>query len=399
MKLVLVHNFYGSSAPSGENQVFRAEKNLLLERGHSVEELSRKSDEIRKHKSWGALRGALSTPWNPWMARNIRILATEFQPSVVHVHNTFPLISPSIFSSVGKRSAKVLTLHNYRLFCPAAIPLREGKVCTQCLDSQSVIPSLRHGCYRNSRIATLPLAANVALHRWLGTWTIHVDAFIALSEFQRELMINAGLPKHKVHVKPNFFPGNPTPVKWSARKGDFVFVGRLSEEKGLLTLIEAWRQWGETAPQLRVIGEGPLRNDLQKRAAGLNILFLGQLPVEQTQSEIASARMLVLPSQCFEGFPMVIREAFAFGTPAAVSNLGPLPSIVQCGKSGLVFESANVNSLLEKLRTAWKSPDLLEQLGQGARLSFEANYNEDTNYQKLMEIYDRALFENQQVII
>ena len=394
MKLILAHNFYGSSAPSGESQVFCAEKNLLLERGHAVRELSRHSDEIIQDRPWGTLRGALSTPWNPWMARDMRRLVNEFHPSVVHVHNTFPLISPSIFSSIGDRAAKVLTLHNYRLFCPAAIPLRGGKVCTQCLETKSVIPALRYGCYRNSRLATLPLAANVALHRWLGTWTTHVDAFIALSEFQRKLMVNAGLPPHKVHVKPNFFPGKPLPKSWKERKGAFVFVGRLSEEKGLRTLIESWELWGEAAPRLHLIGDGPLRDELQEQAAGLNVVFLGQLPAEQAQSEIAAAQMLVLPSECFEGFPMVIREAFAFGTPAAVSNLGPLPSIVQSGSNGVVFEAANATSLLETLRAAWAQPDLLEKLGQGARLAFEAHYNEDANYQTLMEIYEHAMAEN-----
>ena len=394
MRVLLAHNFYGSTAPSGENQVLEEEKLLLQRFGHKVGEFSRNSDEIRAHGVWGAVQGALATPWNPWMAQAIREAVTVFQPAVMHVHNTFPLISPAIFSAIGQRAARVLTLHNYRLFCPAAIPMREGKVCTECLDRRSVVPALAHGCYRGSRLATVPLAANVALHRWLGTWHNHVDAFITLSEFQRERMVQAGLPASKVHVKPNFFPGRPEVIPWDERTKHVVFVGRLSEEKGLRTLLKAWALWGEAAPQLRLVGDGPLRAELAVNAAGLNVDFLGQLPAVQAQAEIASAHLLVLPSECFEGFPMVIREAFAFGTPAAVSNLGPLPSIVQSGQNGLVFEPGNAASLLDVLRGAWAQPDLLEKLGRGARQAFEAHYNEDANHQTLLEIYEQAMVEN-----
>lgn len=394
MKVLLAHNFYGSSAPSGENLVFEAEKDLLQRRDHEVREFTRHSDEIRALGVLGSAQGALATPWNPWMAHAMRKAVADFQPAVVHAHNTFPLISPAIFPAIGKRAARVLTLHNYRLFCPAAIPMREGKVCTDCLDRRSVAPALQHGCYRGSRLATVPLSVNVALHRWLGTWNKHVDAFIALSDFQRERMMQAGLPASKVHVKPNFFPGTPVVTPWRERSKQVVFVGRLSAEKGLRTLIEAWHLWGERAPELRLVGDGPLRKELQAQASGMNITFLGQLPSSQAQAEIASAQLLVLPSECFEGFPMVVREAFALGTPAAVSNLGPLPSIVQSGINGAVFETTNANSLLETVRTAWMSPGLLEQLGLGARQTFEEQYNENTNYQAMMHIYAQAIAEN-----
>ena len=160
MKVLLVHNFYGSAAPSGENQVFEAEKALLQSRGHEGAEFARHSDEIRGQGVWGTVRGAAATPWNLRSAQAIRQAVARFLPDVVHVHNTFPLISPSIFHALaGKGVARVLTLHNYRLFCPAAIPMRAGKVCTDCLDQRSVLPAFQHGCYRDSRLATLPLAS------------------------------------------------------------------------------------------------------------------------------------------------------------------------------------------------------------------------------------------------
>ena len=181
MKVLLVHNFYGSGAPSGENQVFEAEENLLRVHGDSVSVFRRHSDEIRSLGILGAARGALATCWNPWMTVAIRQSVVALRPDVVHVHNTFPLISPGIFHAVGEQVARVLTLHNYRLFCAAAIPMREGNPCTECLDRRSAWPAVKFGCYRGSRIATLPLAASVAIHRVMATWTREVDAFIELS--------------------------------------------------------------------------------------------------------------------------------------------------------------------------------------------------------------------------
>lgn len=394
MRVLLIHNFYSSASPSGENQVFEAERALLLKHSHQVDVFTRHSDEIRAQGAMGVIKGALAAPWNPWSASAVVRAVEKSQPEVVHVHNTFPLISPAIFHAIGQRTARVLTLHNYRLFCPAAIPMRAGKVCTDCLDRRNVLPAVQHGCYRGSRLATLPLAANVTLHRLLGTWTNQVDAFIALSEFQRERMVEAGLPASRVHVKPNFYPSRPKMVPWPERSGYVVFVGRLSEEKGVHTLLRAWADWGAAAPELRIVGDGPLRERLESLAAGLPVRFLGQLPAAEAQAHIASANLLVLSSECFEGFPMVVREAFAFGTPAAVSNLGPLPSIVKHGESGVVFEVANPESLLNTVRAAWQSPDVLERLGQGARQAFEALYNEDANYQTLMHIYEQAIAES-----
>jgi glycosyltransferase involved in cell wall biosynthesis len=391
VKVLVSHNFYSSKTPSGENQVFEAERQLLLKNGHALETFTRHSDEIRAKGAAGVIQGALATPWNPWMAKAIRQKVEEFKPDIVHIHNTFPLLSPAIFPAIGKRAARVLTLHNYRLFCPAAIPMRDGKVCTECLDKRSPMPSMIHGCYRGSRAATLPLAFSVGLHRALGTWTKQVDAFICLSEFQRELMIEAGLPREKVHVKPNFYPGNPEVVVWSERKPYVVFAGRLTAEKGVVNLLRAWNAWGAAAPELRLVGDGQLRPELERMATGLPVRFLGQVGAEEAQAQIAGARLLVLSSECFEGFPMVVREAFAFGTPAAVSDLGPLPTIVEHGKSGIVFQPANPQSLLQEVRAAWETPGLLERLGQGARAEFASKYTEEANYATLMEIYRKAI--------
>jgi len=391
MRILLVHNYYGSAAPSGENQVFEAESKLLQQRGHEVIEFARHSDEIREQGVLGMLKGALATPWNPFGARSVRKTVESFCPDVVHAHNTFPIISPAIFHAIGHQAARVLTLHNYRLLCPAAIPMRDGKVCTDCLDKRSVWPSIRHGCYRSSRLASLPLAANVALHRVLGTWQNEVDAFIALTDFQRTVMVAAGLPEKRVYVKPNYFPGNPPVVPWAERGNHAVFAGRLSAEKGVRALVDAWLAWGADAPELRIIGDGPLRHELEKAATGANIRFIGHLSSAETIHQISNARLQLLPSECFETFGLAVVEAYAFGTPAAVSNLGPLPSIVNSGVNGVVFEPADPQSIKATVQNVWQQPGLLEQLGKGARESFEKLYTEDANYTRLMAIYASAI--------
>lgn len=394
LRILRVSNFYGAEAPSGENQAFIEEGTLLANHGHEISSFIRYSDEIRRQGALGVLRGALATPWNPWMARAVRAEVMRLRPAVVHVHNTFPLVSNAIFSAIGARAARVLTLHNYRTFCPAAIPMRGGVVCTECLDRRSVLPALRHGCYRGSRVATLPLAISVGLHRRLGTWTREVDAFIALTAFQRERLVAAGLPAERVHVKPNFFPGFPSVIPWVARQPVVVFAGRLTAEKGIEALVRAWLRWGESAPELRIIGDGGLRpavERLARSAPGVAVRFLGQVTGAVAQAEIAQARLLVLPSECYEGFPMVLREAFAFGTPAAVSALGPLPSIVTQGVNGVPFAPGDSDALLAAVRGLWQRPGELERLGLGARATFEAHYTEEVNLKLLMDIYAAAL--------
>jgi len=209
VKVLLVHGYYRSHAPSGEGRVFEEERDLLMRRGIEVETFTRHSDQmISRFGAAAPWIAAGSTLWNPLACRALRIKIQEFKPDVVHVHNVFPWISPGIFHNIPAGTASVLTLHNYRILCPAAIPARAGRICTECIDKRSSVPALRHGCYRHSRLATLPLALTVSLHRWLGTWSKKVDALIALTDFQREVLIKGGLPGARIHVKPNFIAGN-----------------------------------------------------------------------------------------------------------------------------------------------------------------------------------------------
>lgn len=395
MRVVLAHNFYGSEAPSGENLVYEAERELLRAGGHEVIEFTRHSDDLRRRGAAGLLHGALATPFNPLALLRLRRLLRRARADVLHVHNTFPLHSPAIFHAArGLPVATVLTLHNFRTFCAAALLLRDGHPCTECLDARSAWPGLRHGCYRGSRAATLPLAAMIGLHRVLGTFTREVDAFVALTGFQRDLVVRAGLPAGRVHVKPNFHPSPPTPRPFDGRARRALFVGRLAAEKGVGVLLEGWARWGPAAPELVIVGGGPERTALEARAATLglsgHVRFAGQRPPAEVEALLLDSRLLLVPSIWFEGFPLVVREALAAGVPVAASRIGSLAGLVEPGRTGVLFEPGDPADLAGQVSAAWTDQAALGAMATAARATFEARYTAAGCARDLAAVYGAA---------
>jgi glycosyltransferase involved in cell wall biosynthesis len=391
MKILLVHNFYSARMPSGENQVFERERQLLESNGHEVQVFTRHNEDYLVRGIGGLVRGAASVVWNRVSAREMRVKVAEFEPQIVHAHNTFPIISPSIFSAASG-AARVLTLHNYRLFCASGVVFRNGNVCTECLDRRSSAPAVLHGCYRNSRIATLPVAAHVAIHRRRGTWTADIDAFIALTKFQKKKVVSAGIPEERVFVKPNFCREPKRIVPWSERRDRVVFVGRLSPEKGVNDLISAWLKWGDEAPQLVLLGDGPMRSDLEARidmAKALNIRIVGQVDGPALEEWVGGSKLSIVPSRALETFGLAAIEAMALGTPVLVSDVGSLPDLVKDGGGG-VFRAGDPCHLLNTIRDLWSQPQVLHGLSVEGRMNFERSYDSASNYQQLIAIYESA---------
>jgi len=389
MKILFVHSAYQQLG--GEDVAFAQERELVERGGHQVVSYCRSNDEASSYTHLGKLRLLKQVVWATDTRREVAGLLIRERPDLVHVHNTFLMISPSIYYACRDAQVPVVqTLHNYRVLCPAASFFRAGKVCEECTH-HGLRQSVRYGCYRNSRAETAGVALMLAFHRGVETWTRMVDCYIALSEFARNKFVEGGLPRERVMVKPNFVPA--IRGKDEGRGEYALFVGRLSAEKGLRTLIAAWTRLRQPIP-LILVGDGPLRTELsvEVQRHGLSgINFRGRLPRDQTLELMSGARFLVLPSECYENFPVSIAEAFSCSTPVICSRLGALEEIVENGRTGLHVIPADPQDLADKVEWAWQQPSRMQTMGLEARTEYEAKYTPERNYQLLMAIYEHTL--------
>jgi glycosyltransferase involved in cell wall biosynthesis len=389
LKIVLVHNTY--QQPGGEDAVFAQERRMLELAGHQVIPYCRSNWDVESYQGIRQLSLAKGTIWASDARRDLLRLLRLEKPDVVHVHNTFVMISPSIYSACREAKVPVVqTLHNYRLFCPAGTFFRDGKVCEECVEG-SLWRGVKHACYHDSRSATAIVAIMLATHRLRNTWEREISCFVALSEFARDKFVAGGLPREKIFVKPNFVTPDP-----GARTGDgdyALFVGRLSPEKGVGTIITAWKQLPRSIP-LHIIGGGPDQEQLAAQAArdGLtNVHFKGQLPRELTLAAINNARVMVISSEWYETFCMAIAESFACSTPVICSRMGVMQELVADGRTGLHYTPGDSDDLARKVEWAWGNPDQLRAMGTEARRDYEANYTAEKNYPILIKIYKRAM--------
>jgi exopolysaccharide biosynthesis WecB/TagA/CpsF family protein len=389
MKILLVHNAYRNRG--GEDSVVEAERALLRAAGHDVAEYFRSNETISAASLAQNIRLGAKTIWNRTSYREMRELVRHERPDVAHFHNTLPLISPAAHVACAEAGVPVVqSAHNYRTLCPAGNLFREGRPCEECVGKELAWPGVRHACYRGSRAATAAVAAMNALHRELGTWRECVNAFIAPSRFARQKLSEGGLPAEKIFVKPHFV--TPDPGCRSGEGAGVIFVGRLSEEKGLRTLLKAWRQAG-TAMPLRIVGDGPLRAELEVECERLelgNVRFEGKLERGEAIAAIRKARILIAPSECYETFSMTIAEAAACGVPAIASRHGALAEIVDERHTGLLFEPGIASDLAATIDWAGRHPGAIEEMGGAARRKFEEAFSAERNLPQLMEIYERA---------
>ncbi len=380
MRILIVHNRY--RLEGGEDAVVNAEISLLKSHRHEVEEYSRNNAEIER---MSYINLVTQTIWSRKTVREFMALSDNFRPDVIHTHNTFPLISPSLYWAAERAGVPVVqTLHNFRLMCLNALFLREAKVCEDC---QGRLPwrGVIRKCYRGSSTASAVLAGMLILHRGLGTYRNKVARYIAMNNFCRNKFIEGGLPAERIVVKSNFvdFP----PSEAVPRQG-LLFVGRLSVEKGVSTLARAAVLLPDA--RLRVAGEG-LEATLLDGVRG--VTRLGRLPSEAVRQEMNSAVALVVPSICYENFPRTIVEAFASGLPIIASHIGSLADLVRDGKTGLLFEPGNPQALADKIAWALANPEQMAEMGRKARAQYEAEFSTEVNYRQLMEIYEGVIKE------
>jgi glycosyltransferase involved in cell wall biosynthesis len=391
MRVLVVHNRYRSAEPSGENTVVEQETRLLAAAGIDVERCLVESDAIA---TW-PLRRRLAVPagvvWSRSGQQMVRRAIDATQPDVVHFHNTFPLLSPAAIRAASSRGvATVQTFHNFRPICPSSNGLlRDGHICHDC-PGRLPLSAVRHGCYRGSPVATLPLAAMDVLHERLGTWTRHLDRLIFPSSFALDEYRAAGWPTDRMVIKPNTAE-RPAAADHGERAG-LACIARMRDEKGLDVLIEAWRRAEAASESLRLIGDGEQLDEYRKQAADLpGIRFEGQIPFGEIEAALVSAAALVVPSKVPEVFPRVVLEAFAVGTPVLAARRGVLADLVRDGENGLLFEPDDVADLARAITQALADPAALRRMGETALADYEALYSPEVTTRRLIEIYQEAI--------
>lgn len=382
MRILSVHSCY--QIRGGEDECREAEERLLQEMGHSVEVYEEKNERAA---TVNPMAMALNTVWSVKAYKTVRSRLVEQTHDVLHVQNFFPLISPSVYYAAKAEGVPVVqTLHNYRLLCPNALFFRDGHVCEDCLGKPVPLPSVLHACYRNRR-ATGAVATMLTVHRTMRTWSNIVDVYIALTEFARQKFIEGGLPAEKIVVKPNFV--HPDLGAGEGRGGYAIFVGRLSPEKGLDTLLAAWDRL--RGVPLKIVGDGPLASQVVKAVKKLDhVEWLGRRPLEEVYALMGEAKVLIFPSNWYETFGRVAVEAFAKGTPVIAANIGAIAELIDHGRTGLHFRPGDAEDLAAKVEWALAHPGELARMRREVRTEFEAKYTAQENYRRLMEIYALA---------
>jgi glycosyltransferase involved in cell wall biosynthesis len=330
----------------------------------------------------GVPRASIGVVWDPGRSQEVRKAIRSFRPDVVHVHNVFPALSPAVIRVARReRIPVVMTLHNFRLLCLPATLMRDGHNCEDCvghLPWRGVI----HGCYRDSVAASVPYFASLSLHRKMGTFA-SVDKFVAVSTLIQEMHARAGLARERISVKPNFaWPS-------SARRGAgkyFLYLGRLSPEKGVDTLLRAWRP---SLGRLVVAGDGPVATAL-RALPGRSVDFVGQVRAEEGNRLMRAARAVLIPSRCYEGFPRAVAEAYAAGVPVVASRIGGLQEIVDERVTGLFADPYDAVSWTDALERMMDD-DLVQAMGTAARRYWTERYTPEHNLRQLESIYEEAI--------
>ena len=392
MKVLMVHNRYQQRG--GEDAVVEAEVRLLAANGIEVQRLDADNDAIQGLVS--KIQVSAGQIGMPSTGRSrFRAALEVYQPDLVHVHNWFPTLSPSIFTICSRAGVPVVhTLHNYRLLCVNATLFRNGHSCEDCIGTTFRMPGIIHSCYRDSYAGSGVATAGMLMHWSLGTWHRSVDRFIALSEFARRKLIEGGLPEEIIVVKPNFV--DPDPRMGRGRGNHVLYAGRLAEEKGLRVLLDCWRG-APDLPALKIAGCGPLEKEVREAVSTLpNAEFLGPRSGADILDLMGDAAALLCPSQWYEGMPRVVIESFAVGTPVIASDIGCYPEMIAHGETGALFPTGDATVLRGLLRELIHR-QTLRNMRNKARHCFESNYTGERNLSLILDVYRSVLLAGKMV--
>ncbi|MBD1395616.1 glycosyltransferase family 4 protein [Pontibacter sp. JH31] len=386
MRILSIHNYYKQAG--GEDTVFHAEADLLEQHGHQVEKLTFSNKEVNSLTE--KLKAALGVMYNPDSARRVEERIKAFQPDVIHVHNFFPLLSPAVFYVAHRLQVPiVMTLHNYRLVCPSALLYYKGRVQLENLHKTFPWGAIRQKVYRNSAVQTASVVLTTGMHKLLGTWQHKVDKFIALTPGAAAMFRDSSLKlrPEQLAVKPNFT--EDLGIGEEVREDYMLYVGRLTPEKGIETLLNAHEV---QSFKLKIAGDGPLRERVENYAAeNPEVEYLGFQNRAQILALLKKAKGLIFSSEWLETFGMTIVEAFSTGTPVIAAKIGGAEQLVEDGLNGLHYTPGHAAELADKVQQLVQEPKLALRLGNAARQSYEARYTPEANYHMLLSIYEDAM--------
>lgn len=381
-RVLIVHNSY--QRRGGEEIVAEGEAALLRRNGHEVQIYGRHNDAIGNMPKVAV---ALETLWSRRTVDDLGKCIVAFNPDLIHVHNTFPLISPSLYWAAAEKGVPVVqTLHNFRLLCLQAMFLRNNRRCEDCIGKLPWRGVLRR-CYRDSTAQSAVLCGMLTMHRAIGTYQHKVTRYIALNGFCRDKFVEGGLPRDRISIKPNFVD-SPAPI--NAPRTNGLFVGRLSQEKGIDVLLGALTRL--PGKILNVIGEGPERERTQIHG---RLRSLGAKARTEIMAHMQRSSYLVMPSIWYETFGMVLVEAFACGLPVIATRLGVMQDLIEDGRTGMLFDPGSSIDLAEKIAWADRHPEEMHRMGRNARETYMEKYTPQHNYEQLMTIYRQALCDRQ----
>lgn len=379
-RVLIVHNMY--QIRGGEDRVVNMEASLLAKHGHEVD-FFYKDNQTDIHSFFDKLSVIKNLVHSSKVKHKLKEHIKVFKPDIVHFHNIFPQITASAYDACEEMNVPfVQTLHNYRVTCANALLLRDEKICEQCLVKQSFLPSIKYGCYKNSRIATIPVAWMLYKYKSSQVWQKKVKHYIALSDFSRRKFIQAGIPQTSISIKPNFFPEECIHKEEHERVGA-LFVGRLSQEKGINVLLSAFRK---VSIPIFVIGEGQFDSNI---SIPHNIKLLGKLPPERVYEYMARSKLLIFPSICYENFSLTLVEAFAHGLPVIASNMGSIAEIVKHEENGLLFKPNDASDLLLQVQRLLDNEEFYDKISRQTYETYLTKYTAEKNYQDLMDCYSK----------
>lgn len=392
MHVLVVHNRYASAQPSGENKVVDQEVALLRAAGHRVEVFERRSDDIAARSLLSKAAVPLLVPWNPAVRKELTDRLRAERPDVVHVHNVFPLLSPAVLAACADAGVPaVATLHNYTQVCPPGTLQRDGRPCTECVGAAAPLPAVRHGCYRDSRLATVPLALSLSVNR--RRWWSGVERFFCISAAQRDVLVGSGMPGERLAVKHNFVP--EPEIRREGAGEHLLYLGRLAEAKGVRLLMAAWDEiaaGGGVGVPLVIAGAGPLEREVRAWAAGRDdVRCVGLCDTAESQKAIARAVAVVAPSTWLEAFGLVVVEAMAAGVPTVAAGHGAFVELVDDGVSGLLHRPGDATSLANCVRRVTVDVARNEEMGRAARRRYEQGFSPAVGLERLVEGYRSAI--------